>query len=72
MADRLIWVVRVFNPDGTPYLTDVDRAFADAGVQVDGFARAAYSEAQRDEMVANARSHGLIATAELAPECRGL
>ncbi|MFF0409092.1 hypothetical protein ACFYUY_01480 [Kitasatospora sp. NPDC004745] len=68
-ADRTVYIVRVFNPDGSPYLDTLGKSLARLGAPA-ATGYGAYSEAQRDQMIATAQDNGYTATWEIAPDWR--
>ncbi|MEU6233836.1 hypothetical protein [Kitasatospora sp. NPDC047058] len=64
-----VYVVRVFNPDGTPYLDTLGKSLANLGAPA-ATGYSAYSEEQRDQMIANAQATGYTATWSIAPDWR--
>jgi hypothetical protein len=70
VSNRTVYVVRVFNPDGSPYLDTLGKSLAELGVSPAATGYSAYSEEQRDRMIANARANGYTTTWTIAPDWR--
>ncbi|MEU8920335.1 hypothetical protein AB0D10_05265 [Kitasatospora sp. NPDC048545] len=70
MSDRTVYIVRVFNPDGSPYLDTLGKSLASAGVSPAASGISAYGEADRDKRIATAQANGYTATWEIAPNWR--
>ncbi|MGW6912558.1 hypothetical protein ACWGB8_01850 [Kitasatospora sp. NPDC054939] len=70
--DTTVYIVQVFNPDGTPYLDTLGKSLAKQGVSPAATGYSAYSVEQRDQMIANAQAGGYTATWETAPDWRTL
>ncbi|MFD0405576.1 hypothetical protein [Kitasatospora sp. NPDC127116] len=70
--DAIVYIVRVFNPDGSPYLDPIGRTLASHGVSPAATGYSAYSEAERDRRIATAEANGFAATWEIASDWRAV